>query len=312
MAAKQEKRAFDVEAWVTSCMTATEPKGRNGDVSRLRYKVLSADTPADNEARRRRNVAAGAATWSIFESVRIKSVIQAAKEIVRHIPAHLKGAVHVSLAGNYANRMALLAGYKLEDADTVRAIHDAFPPSIINVSVSVQTPEAMFAVVAATDAAMCRLKQVLDRSDDAHKDRANSCVIVAKPGGGSVMVDIPSISGMPLKPTAYSVSRNSSSADFMITRLRKSTRVDGTHFQLPLVDVTAFFGPHDVATAPAYLPFGRIHIPIGFDLVRHFNALLQDPDVLEAPSKLAHCRQAVEALNLVFPDVPPAGGGDSE
>jgi len=223
-----------------------------------------------------------------------------------NIPQHLRHQVHVSLAGNYANRMSLLSGYN-HDADVVRAIHEAFPPSIINVSISVQTPEAMFAVVTASDIAMVRLKNVVDRSEDAYSDRVNSCVIVPHAMKGTVMVDVPGISGYVLKPTAYSVSRNSSSSSFMLTRLRRSVRNGNERFQLPLVDITAFFGPHDVATAPSRLPFGRMHIPIGFDLLRHFNHLAMDPEVQESPSKSAHCCRVLRLLNTIFPDVPECG-----
>lgn len=296
------RNTFDVEEWITSCINSPEAKGGSG---RLRYMSLSLGSAEGNEARRVRNESLGAGVWSLFEAVRVRSVIQAAKEILMNIPTHLRHHVHVSLAGNYANRMALLSGYHPDSADVVKAIGDAFPPSIINISISVQTPEAMHAVVAASDAAMVRLKNVVDRSDDAHSDRVNSCVIVPTAAGGSMMVDVPAISGRRLKPTAYSVSRNSSSREFMLTRLRRSVRAGKERFQLPLVDMTAFFAPPDVATAPVQLPYGRMHIPIGFDLLRHFSGLLRDPEIQQSPSKLAHCQRAMALLHTIFPDVPP-------
>ena len=297
---------INVENWVTTCIHSPDKNGRCPDQPRLRFMALSLGNAKQNEERRVRNETLGPGVWSVFEAVRIQSVVQMAKEIMYNIPQHLRHQVHVSLAGNYANRMALLSGYA-HDAEVVRAIHEAFPPSIINVSISVQTPEAMFAVVTASDIAMVRLKNVVDRNEDAHSDRVNSCVIVPHVKEGTVMVDVPGISGYALKPTAYSVSRNSSSSSFMLTRLRRSVRNGKERFQLPLVDITAFFGPQDVATAPARLPFGRMHIPIGFDLLRHFNNLALDPEVQESPSKSAHCSRVLRLLNTIFPDIPGRG-----
>lgn len=308
---------FDLNAWIEEARNSTARNGRSAARRRFRYMALAGESVSAMDSRRARNDRVGEATWFEFEAKKVESVAKLVRQIVGHMTPAARASSKVFLAGNLASRMSLSSRVQ-DDLDKLGVVMQAFPPSNVNVTVSVTDDAQLPAICAAVDTAVVALKRHMDMSSDANSASVNSCIVVnsAVQGRDAVLVDVPHLGiGGNLAPTAYSICRNVSSHRFVMTRLRKCVPSEGAPngVQVPLLDVTIHSEPSPPLCRVPLGGNGTVLVQKPECLEAYFTALLNDPEVAASTAKMARCSAALNALRVVFaaPEDSETGGEEA-
>ena len=299
----KKQPTFDLHQWIEEARHSAARSGRNAARRRFRFMALAGESAGAMDARRARNDAVGEATWFEFEAKKIESVAKLVRQIVGNMTPAARAASKVFLAGNLASRASLAP--LIEEYETLGVVMQAFPPSNINVTVSVTDDSQLPAICAAVDTAVIALKRHMDAGPDARSGSVNSCIVVpsAVPGRDAVLVDVPHLGiGGNLAPTAYSICRNASSDRFIMTRLRRCVPAEGAPngVQVPLVDVTIHSEPCPPLCRVPLGSQGTVLVQKPECLDAYFTSLLNDPEVAASTAKMARCSGALHALRTVF------------
>jgi hypothetical protein len=300
---KQPLPPFDLNQWIEEARHSAARSGRSAARRRFRYMALAGESAGAMDARRARNDAVGEATWFEFEAKKIESIAKLVRQIVGNMTPAARAASKVFLAGNLASRASLAP--HVAEYETLGVVMQAFPPSNVNVTVSVTDNSQLPAICAAVDTAVIALKRHMDGGPDAKSASVNSCIIVpsAVQGRDAVLVDVPHFGiGGNLAPTAYSICRNVSSDRFIMTRLRRCVPAEGAPngVQVPLVDVTIHSEPSPPLCRVPLGAQGTVLVQKPECLDAYFTALLNDPEVAASTAKMARCSAALHALRTVF------------
>lgn len=294
----KQQLPFSLDSWIQEALHSTKQHSRCAARRRLRFVHLNGESPAAQDTRRARNERVGEASWFEFESKKVDSVVKLVRQIVANLTPFAKSASKVYLSGNLATRASL---WNLVGSDEAAGVvMQAFPPSIINVTVSVSDPRVIGDVCYAVDTAMAALKRHMDSGPDASMASVNSCLVMqsAVPGKGGVMIDVPRIGEHYLPSTAYSICKNVSNARFIMTRLRRFVPDGSGGIQVPMVDVTI----HNESPPPLVrvaLGSGSVLAQKAEFLEAYFTGLVNDPEVKESGAKMARCSAALSALRFL-------------
>lgn len=303
---KKVVHKIHTEDWISESLerSLSEKSGRNQSSPSFRFITLSSDNVQDLENRRFRNESIGNMIWPIFESYRMDSIVHAYRGIILGMQKEHRTDMAISLAGNFANRITLVMALANRPMNPMlwNNIMAAFPPSIINIAVTITNPEVFGDAVDSIDNAMIKMKRFMDYTEKNYSSKVHSCVILPNRNKDAVMIDVPEYGCQALPSSVYSLCRNTSKDDFMLFRMRKAVKLpNGKEIQLPLVDVTLEYRPYrEMDTQMAPLGRGRVHVPKLSCLKEHFDRLLTDQDVVQSPMKLARCIRAADIINGVF------------
>lgn len=298
VARRPKQLPFSLDAWIQEALHSPKQHSRCAARRRLRFVHLNGESPAAQDTRRARNERVGEASWFEFEAKKVDSVVKLVRQIVGNLTPFAKSASKVYLSGNLATRASL---WNLVGSDEAAGVvMQAFPPSIINVTVSVSDPRVIGDVCYAVDTAMAALKRHMDSGPDAALASVNSCLVMqsAVPGKGGVMIDVPRIGEHYLPSTAYSICKNVSNARFVMTRLRRFVPDGSGGIQVPMVDVTI----HNESPPPLVrvaLGCGSVLTQKAECLEAYFTGLVNDPEVKESGAKMARCSAALNALRFL-------------
>lgn len=290
---------IDVNMWIAHAVRSGLSSGRCPENRRFGFMALPADSAESMDIRRFRNDRVGEAAWFEFEAKKTESILKTAQQIVANMSISARNSTAVYMTGNLACRAALCPIAK--DDSALGVIMQAFPPSIVNISVSIKDPRQLGDVMYAVDKAVIALKRHMDGGPDSKVASVNSCLILQSGPDAAVMVDVPGLNPSlpPLRPTKYSICKNMSSPNFTMTRLRCAVK-DGTAWvQVPLLDVTI----HSETPPPltrASLGTGHVQVQPPDTLESYFTTLASDPEIIGSASKITRCRNAISALRYVF------------
>ena len=294
---RQHRVPFDCSAWIASCVFAEQDTGRSPVNRRYRYVTLGPESVDAMDARRNRNERVGEAAWREFEDNKLGSIAKLVRQIVSGLSKESRAACKVYMTGNLACRVALAPLIATPDVSAVVA--QAFPASIVNISISVTDPAHIPYIAFAADKAVVALKRHMDEGVDRRDGSVNSCMIVQSPRG-AVMIDVPDFghSGH-LAPTMYSVCRNISHPRFLMTRLRRSVPDGAGSVQIPLLDVTIHSEPAPQLCRAPLTADSSVLVQQPEFLSAYFTALACDPEVRASAAKMQRCHAALHGLAAV-------------
>jgi len=293
----QRRVPFDCSAWIASCVFAQQDTGRSPVNRRYRFVTLGPESVDAMDARRHRNDRVGEAAWREFEDNKLGSIAKLVRQVVGGLSKESRAACSVYMTGNLACRVGLAPMIATPDVSAV--VSQAFPPSIVNISIAVADPAHIPYIAFAVDKAVVALKRHMDEGVDRRDGSVNSCMIVQSPRG-AVMIDVPDFghSGH-LAPTMYSVCRNVSNPRFLMTRLRRSVPDGAGTVQIPLLDVTIHSEPAPALCRVPLTADSSVLVQRPECLFAYFTALACDPEVTASASKMQRCHAALHALGAV-------------
>lgn len=296
---RERKAPIDVNKWIAYAANSPQRSGRCPENRRFGFMKLSANSAESMDVRRFRNDRVGEATWFEFEAKKIESILKTVKHIVANMTPAARKTATVYMTGNLACRAALCP--LATDETSLGVVMQAFPPTIVNISVAISDPRHFGDVASAVDKAVIALKRHMDGGPDRRDASVNSCLILATAPDKAVMVDVPGLGpDFPtLPPTTYSICKNMSSPNFSMTRLRRAVKDGKSLVQIPILDVTIHSEPvPPLVRAP--LGTGSVFVQPADTLESYFTTLASDPEIIGSASKIARCRNAVQALRYVF------------